>query len=153
MGAGGIRTRSGYDTSATAHHQTSTCKVIAVATFSLLRDFLLLLFYALPGTPQNCRLYALMIVRMFLYCVEGITFYALVLTIVVGENDADPGILVELTRLLLCHANERASLANREKREAPLLLDPSRLLQISERAPQRIATPTTRNQRKWQNLT
>ena len=123
MGVGKVRTRSGFDTDTAAPHVTSTCKVIAVAAFSLLRDLLLLLFYALPGTPQNCRLYALMALRLAIYVAEGISFYALILTIVVGEDETDPGILVELTRLLLCHATERASLTTRKRRAVPLLHD------------------------------
>ena len=64
-----------------------------------------------------------MALRLAIYVAEGISFYALILTIVVGEDETDPGILVELTRLLLCHATERASLTTRKRRAVPLLHD------------------------------
>ena len=72
------------------------------------RDLVLLLFYTLPGTPKTLRVYGLLVVRMLLYGIEGLILYSLTLTIVVGEKVKDPGVLVELTRLLLCHDTGRA---------------------------------------------
>ena len=81
------------------------------------RDLVLLLFYTLPGTPKTLRVYGLMFVRMLLYGIEGLILYSLTLTIVVGEQVKDPGVLVELTRLLLCHNTGRAE-SNRDRRSA-----------------------------------
>ena len=72
------------------------------------RDLCLLFFYTLPGPPRNFRLYWLLFIRMVIYGCEGVIVYSLVLTIVVGEDEEEPGMLVELTRLLLCHALEQA---------------------------------------------
>ena len=83
-----------------------------------IRDLVLLLFYTLPGTPKTCRVYGLMLVRMFLYGIEGLIIYALALTIMVGEQVKDPGVLVELTRLLLCHNTGRTEGNNRGRQSA-----------------------------------
>ena len=82
------------------------------------RDLVLLLFYTLPGTPKTFRVYGLMFVRMLLYGIEGLILYSLTLTIMVGEQVKDPGVLVELTRLLLCHNTGRAESNNRGRRSA-----------------------------------
>ena len=108
MGLGAIRTRSGYDTSEGEHHNQSRCKPILRAMVEMTRDLVLLLFYTLPGTPKTFRVYWLMFVRMIIYGVEGLILYSLTLTIMVGEQAKDPDVLVELTRLLLCHTTERA---------------------------------------------
>ena len=81
------------------------------------RDLVLLLFYTLPGTPKTLRVYGLMVVRMLLYGIEGLILYSLTLTIVVGEQVKDPGVLVELTRFLLCHNTGRAE-SHRDRRSA-----------------------------------
>ena len=81
------------------------------------RDLVLLLFYTLPGTPKTLRVYGLMFVRMLLYGIEGLILYSLTLTIVVGEQVKDPGVLVELTRFLLCHNTGRAE-SHRDRRSA-----------------------------------
>ena len=80
------------------------------------RDLCLLFFYTLPGPPRNFRLYWLLFIRMVIYGCEGVIVYSLVLTIVVGEDEEEPGMLVELTRLLLCHASEQAGTVRRDKR-------------------------------------
>ena len=67
------------------------------------RDLVLFLVFALPGTPTTCRVYGLILTRTVLYAVQGLVFYALALTISMGEKVKNPGVLVELTRLLLCH--------------------------------------------------
>ena len=116
MGLGSVKTRSGYDTS--EHHTQSKCKPILRSMMEWTRDLVLLLFYTLPGTPKTCRVYGLMLVRMLLYGIEGLILYSLTLTIMVGEQVKDPGVLVELTRLLLCHNTGRAESNNRGRRSA-----------------------------------
>ena len=96
MGLGLVRTRSGYDSS--EPHTQSRCKPILRSMMEWTRDLVLLLFYTLPGTPKTLRVYGLMVVRMLLYGIEGLILYSLTLTIVVGEQVKDPGVLVELTR-------------------------------------------------------
>ena len=115
-GLGSIKTRSGLDT--TQSQAPSRCKPILKSLVEWIRDLVLLLFYALPGTPKTCRVYRLMLVRMLLYGIEGLVFYALALTIMVGEQVKDPGVLVELTRLLLCHNTGRTEGNNRGRRSA-----------------------------------
>ena len=117
MGFGSIRTRSGYDTSEGVVHNQSRCKVILKAMVELTRDLCLLLFYTLPGPPKTLRLYWLLFLRMLIYGCEGLILYSLTLTVMVGEDAKDPGVLVELTRLLLCHATERAE-GRRDRRSA-----------------------------------
>ena len=82
----------------------------------MVRDLCLLFFYTLPGPPRNFRLYWLLFIRMVIYACEGVIVYSLVLTIVVGEDEVEPGMLVEITRLLLCHASEQAGTSGRAKR-------------------------------------
>ena len=82
----------------------------------MVRDLCLLFFYTLPGPPRNFRLYWLLFIRMVIYACEGVIVYSLVLTIVVGEDEVEPGMLVEITRLLLCHASEQAGTSRRDKR-------------------------------------
>ena len=117
MGFGSIRTRSGYDTSEGVVHNQSRCKGILKAMVELTRDLCLLLFYTLPGPPKTLRLYWLLFLRMLIYGCEGLILYSLTLTVMVGEDAKDPGVLVELTRLLLCHATERAE-GRRDRRSA-----------------------------------
>ena len=117
MGFGSVKTRSGYDTSEREHRTQSRCKPILRSMMEWTRDLVLLLFYTLPGTPKTFRVYGLMFVRMLLYGIEGLILYSLTLTIVVGEQVKDPGVLVELTRLLLCHNTGRAE-SNRDRRSA-----------------------------------
>ena len=116
MGLGSIKTRSGLNTSQS--QSPSRCKPILRSLMDWTRDLVLLLFYTLPGTPKTCRVYGLMLVRMFLYGIEGLIIYALALTIMVGEQVKDPGVLVELTRLLLCHNTGRTEGNNRGRRSA-----------------------------------
>ena len=120
MGLGLVRTRSGYDSS--EPHTQSRCKPILRSMMEWTRDFVLLLFYTLPGTPKTLRVYGLMVVRMLLYGIEGLILYSLTLTIVVGEKVKDPGVLVELTRLLLCHNTGRAE-NHRDRRSATTWLN------------------------------
>ena len=115
MGLGLVRTRSGYDSS--EPHTQSRCKPILRSMMEWTRDLVLLLFYTLPGTPKTLRVYGLMVVRMLLYGIEGLILYSLTLTIVVGEQVKDPGVLVELTRFLLCHNTGRAE-SHRDRRSA-----------------------------------
>ena len=117
MGFGSVRTRSGYDSSEGEHRTQSRCKPILRSMMEWTRDLVLLLFYTLPGTPKTFRVYGLMFVRMLLYGIEGLILYSLTLTIVVGEQVKDPGVLVELTRLLLCHNTGRAE-SHRDRRSA-----------------------------------
>ena len=117
MGFGSVRTRSGYDSSEGEHRTQSRCKPILRSMMEWTRDLVLLLFYTLPGTPKTFRVYGLMFVRMLLYGIEGLILYSLTLTIMVGEQVKDPGVLVELTRLLLCHNTGRAE-SNRDRRSA-----------------------------------
>ena len=116
MGLGSIKTRSGLNTSQS--QSPSRCKPILRSLMDWTRDLVLLLFYTLPGTPKTCRVYGLMLVRMLLYGIEGLIIYALALTIMVGEQVKDPGVLVELTRLLLCHNTGRTEGNNRGRRSA-----------------------------------
>ena len=120
MGLGLVRTRSGYDSS--EPHTQSRCKPILRSMMEWTRDLVLLLFYTLPGTPKTLRVYGLMFVRMLLYGIEGLILYSLTLTIVVGEKVKDPGVLVELTRLLLCHNTGRAE-SHRDRRSATTWLN------------------------------
>ena len=116
MGLGRIKTRSGLETS---HHQEpSRCKPIMKSVVLWVRDLVLFLVYALPGTPTTCRVYGLILARTFLYAIQGLVFYALALTITVGEQVKNPGVLVELTRLLLCH-NTNNNNNNRNRRSTP----------------------------------
>ena len=119
MGLGLIRTRSGLDT--THHQEPSRCKPIMKSVVLWIRDLVLLLVYALPGTPTTCRVYGLILVRTFLYGIQGLVFYALALTVTVGEQVKNPGVLVELTRLLLCHNNNNNNNNNnnRNRRSTP----------------------------------
>ena len=117
MGFGSVRTRSGYDSSEGEHRTQSRCKPILRSMMEWTRDLVLLLFYTLPGTPKTFRVYGLMLVRMLLYGIEGLILYSLTLTIVVGEQVKDPGVLVELTRLLLCHNTGWAE-SHRDRRSA-----------------------------------
>ena len=118
MGLGRIKTRSGLETS---HHQEpSRCKPIMKSVVLWVRDLVLFLVYALPGTPTTCRVYGLILARTFLYAIQGLVFYALALTITVGEQVKNPGVLVELTRLLLCHSTNTNNINNnRNRRSTP----------------------------------
>ena len=117
MGFGSIRTRSGYDTSEGEVHTQSRCKMFLKAMVEMTRDLCLLLFYTLPGPPKTFRLYWLLFLRLLIYGCEGLILYSLTLTVMVGEDAKDPGILVELTRLLLCHATGQAE-GRRDRRSA-----------------------------------
>ena len=116
MGLGRIRTRSGLETS---HHQEpSRCKPLMKSVVLWVRDLVLFLVFALPGTPTTCRVYGLILTRTVLYAVQGLVFYALALTISMGEQVKNPGVLVELTRLLLCHNTNNIN-NSRNKRATP----------------------------------
>ena len=81
------------------------------------RDLCLLLFYILPDPSRSLRLYCLLFLRLVLYCCEGLIVYSLTATIIAGESAQDPGILVELTRMILCHATEQST-SKRTRRSA-----------------------------------
>ena len=81
------------------------------------RDLCLLLFYILPDPSRSLRLYWLLFLRLVLYCCEGLIVYSLTATIIAGESAQDPGILVELTRMILCHATEQST-SKRTRRSA-----------------------------------
>ena len=108
MGRGLVRTRSGYETNQQGMHSTSKCKAAMKAVVDLIRDVGLLLFYTLPGPVTDYRFYGLLMIRMILYSFEGIIIYAMAMTIMVEADEKNPGMLVELTRLLLCSAAEQA---------------------------------------------
>ena len=116
MGLGRIRTRSGLETS--HHQQPSRCKPLMKSVVLWVRDLVLFLVFALPGTPTTCRVYGLILTRTVLYAVQGLVFYALALTISMGEQVKNPGVLVELTRLLLCHNTNNIN-NSRNKRATP----------------------------------
>ena len=116
MGRGLVRTRSGYETNQQGIHQTSKCKAALKAIVELLRDVVLLFCYTLPGPVTNFRFYCLIMIRMALYSFEGMIIYAMAMTIMTEADEENPGVLIELTRLLLCSAAEQAEA--RIKREA-----------------------------------
>ena len=116
MGLGRIRTRSGLETS--HHQQPSRCKPLMKSVVLWVKDLVLFLVFALPGTPTTCRVYGLIFTRTVLYAVQGLVFYALALTISMGEKVKNPGVLVELTRLLLCHNTNNIN-NSRNKRATP----------------------------------
>ena len=79
------------------------------AAVEVTRDLSLLLFYVLPDPTRSLRLYFLLFLRLALYCFEGLVVYALTATILAGETTTDPGMLVELTRMILCHTSDQLS--------------------------------------------
>ena len=85
-------------------------------TIEVTRDLSLLLFYVLPDPTRSLRLYFLLFLRLALYCFEGLVVYALTATILAGETTRDPGMLVELTRMILCHASDQ--LTNKRTRRS-----------------------------------
>ena len=109
MGKGEVKTRSGYNTQAESHQKPSRCKAVLKAAVEVTRDLSLLLFYVLPDPTRSLRLYFLLFLRLALYCFEGLVVYALTATILAGETTTDPGMLVELTRMILCHTSDKLS--------------------------------------------
>ena len=109
MGKGEVKTRSGYNTQAESHQKPSRCKAALKAAVEVTRDLSLLLFYVLPDPTRSLRLYFLLFLRLALYCFEGLVVYALTATILAGETTTDPGMLVELTRMILCHTSDQLS--------------------------------------------
>ena len=109
MGKGEVKTRSGYNTQAESHQKPSRCKAMLKAAVEVTRDLSLLLFYVLPDPTRSLRLYFLLFLRLALYCFEGLVVYALTATILAGETTTDPGMLVELTRMILCHTSDQLS--------------------------------------------
>ena len=67
------------------------------------------MFYVLPDPTRSLRLYFLLFLRLALYCFEGLVVYALTATILAGDTTTDPGMLVELTRMILCHTSDQLS--------------------------------------------
>ena len=109
MGKGEVKTRSGYNTQAESHQRPSRCKAVLKAAVEVTRDLSLLLFYVLPDPTRSLRLYFLLFLRLALYCFEGLVVYALTATILAGDTTTDPGMLVELTRMILCHTSDQLS--------------------------------------------
>ena len=109
MGKGEVKTRSGYNTQAESHQKPSRCKAMLKAAVEVTRDLSLLLFYVLPDPTRSLRLYFLLFLRLALYCFEGLVVYALTATILAGDTTTDPGMLVELTRMILCHTSDQLS--------------------------------------------
>ena len=108
MGRGLVKTRSGFDSNLQEIHQRSKCKAALRFIVELLRDLILLCWYTLPGPATNLRFYCLILARMIFYGLEAMVFYAMTVTIMTGADEEDPGVLIELTRLLLCSAVQQA---------------------------------------------
>ena len=115
MGRGLVRTRSGFDSNQQEIHQTSKCKAALKVIVELLRDVILLCCYTLPGPATNFRFYCLIMIRMTIYGFEAMILYAMAITIMAEADEENPGVLIELTRLLLCSAAQQAE--SRIKRE------------------------------------
>ena len=107
MGKGMVSTRSGFDSSHLANPQRSRCKAGMKYIAELIRDLTLLFWWALPGTATNMRFYCLIFTRIVFYIVEATAFYAMTATILAGTDTDEAGVLVELTRLILCSAAEQ----------------------------------------------
>ena len=107
MGRGLVKTRSGFDSNQLENTQRPRCKEALKFVAEVLRDLTLLFWYTLPGPATNLRFYCLILARMVFYVLEATAFYAMTATIMAGADTDDPGVLVELTRLLLCSAAEQ----------------------------------------------
>ena len=115
MGAGGVATRSGFDSDHHGSHQRSLCKKWMMDISAFIRDLTILFWWILPGHAVNMRLYLLVLARLVIYTAEATAFYSLVATILAG-TDEEVEFLVELTRLVLCEVSEK--MGTRVKREA-----------------------------------
>ena len=102
-----VKTRSGFDSNQLENPQRPRCKEALKFVAEVLRDLTLLFWYTLPGPATNLRFYCLILARMVFYVLEATAFYAMTATIMAGADTDDPGVLVELTRLLLCSAAEQ----------------------------------------------
>ena len=107
MGKGMVKTRSGFDSSHLANTQKPRCKEVMKFVAEVVRDLTLLFWWSLPGPATNLRFYCLIFARLVFYILEATAFYAMTATILAGTDTDDPGVLVELTRLLLCSAAEQ----------------------------------------------
>ena len=107
MGKGMVKTRSGFDSSHLANTQKPRCKEAMKFIAEVVRDLTLLFWWSLPGPATNLRFYCLIFARLVFYILEATAFYAMTATILAGTDTDDPGVLVELTRLLLCSAAEQ----------------------------------------------
>ena len=115
MGAGGVSTRSGFDSDHHGSHQRSLCKKWMMDITAFIKDLTILFWWILPAHAVNMRLYLLILARVVIYTAEATAFYSLVATILAG-TDEEVDFLVELTRLVLCEVSEK--MGTRVKREA-----------------------------------
>ena len=107
MGRGLVKTRSGFDSNQLENTQKPRCKEAMKFIAEVVRDLTLLFWWSLPGPATNLRFYCLIFARLVFYILEATAFYAMTATILAGADTDDPGVLVELTRLLLCSAAEQ----------------------------------------------
>ena len=115
MGAGGVSTRSGFNSDYHESHQRSLCKKWMMDISAFIRDLTILFWWILPAHAVNMRLYLLVLARLVIYTAEATAFYSLTATILAG-TDEEVDFLVELTRLVLCEVSEK--MGTRAKREA-----------------------------------
>ena len=121
MGAGGVSTRSGFDSDYPEGRKHSLCRKWMRDLGIFLRDLVIFFWWVLPGHAVNTRLYLLILARLVIYAGEGVAFYSLVATVLAG-TDEEVEWLVELTRIILCEASDKmgtkATRGARAKREA-----------------------------------
>lgn len=121
-----VFTRSGLSTDPQEANNNSgrgKCKPLMYQTYSFLRDFARLYFALLP-LPYCARVYALLIIRIIIYALEAVVFYALTATVVSNSSGSDQAeILVDIVNSILGgpqemrmrrSLNDSLSLAERE---------------------------------------
>ena len=121
MGAGGVSTRSGFDSDYPEGRKHSLCRKWVRSLGIFLRDLVIFFWWVLPGHAVNTRLYLLILARLVIYAGEGVAFYSLVATVLAGTEE-EVEWLVELTRIILCEVSDKmgtkATRGARAKREA-----------------------------------
>ena len=106
MGAGGVSTRSGFDSDYPEGRKHSLCRKWMLDLGAFLRDLTIFFWWILPSHAVNMRLYLLVLARLVIYTAEGVAFYSLVATVLAGTEE-EVEWLVELTRIILSEVSAK----------------------------------------------
>ena len=89
MGAGGVSTRSGFDSDYPEGRKHSLCRKWVRSLGIFLRDLVIFFWWVLPGHAVNTRLYLLILARLVIYAGEGVAFYSLVCLLYTSPSPRD----------------------------------------------------------------